>query len=61
MTYPGNVIRFIQKKNKYMLPSHAIIYYHARPQGQVGLLKVKISFKWMRRNTVMYQRLMGRQ
>jgi hypothetical protein len=59
MTFLGNVIRFIPKENKHMLPSHAVIHYHARPQGQVGLLKVEIPFKWIRRNTVMYQRLMG--
>ena len=55
----GNVIRFIPKENKHMLPGHAIVHYHARRQSQVGLLKVEIPFRWIRNNTVMYQRLMG--
>jgi hypothetical protein len=55
----GNVIRFIPKENRHMLPGHAVILNHARRQSQVGLLKVEIPFRWIRNNTVMYQRLMG--
>jgi hypothetical protein len=56
----GNVVRFIPKENKHMLPGHAVILGHARRAGQVGLLKVEIPFRWIKNNTVMYERLMGR-
>ena len=57
----GNVVRFIPKENKHMLPGHAVILNHARRIDRVGLLKVEIPFRWIRKNKVMYNRLMGRQ
>ena len=56
----SSVIRFIPKENRHMLPGHAQVLGHHRSGHHVGMLKVEIPFRWIKNNTVMYERLMGR-
>jgi len=58
--FPSSVIRFIPKENRHMLPDQAQVLWHHRSGHHVGMLKVEIPFRWIKNNTVMYERLMGR-
>ena len=60
MTFRSNVVRFIPKENRHKLPNHAVVLGHHRSGNHVGMLKVEIPFRWIKNNTVMYERLMGR-
>ena len=59
MMYPSKVIRFIPEKNEHLLPESAVILRSSKYKP--NLLKVKLDFHWIRNNTWMYERLMGRR
>lgn len=59
----SKVIRFVHRDNLKYLPKNARITGNATPQQQwrKGMVSVELDFTWIKNNTGMYERLMGRR
>jgi hypothetical protein len=56
-TYRSRVIRYIPAENVRYLPEGKSVFLTKRK----GMVKVELDFHWIRNNTGMYERLMGRR
>lgn len=60
MTYRSRVVRYIPAENvKYLPEGRSMFLTHFTKRR--GLVKVELDFNWIRNNTGMYEKLMGRR
>jgi len=60
MTFRSKVIRLVHKDNLKYLPKGKSTFL-TKFTKRKGMVKVEIDFHWIKKNTVNYQRLMGRR
>ena len=59
-TYRSRVIRYIPAENIKYLPEGKSMFLTKFTKRR-GIVKVELDFHWIRNNTGMYKKLMGRQ
>jgi len=57
---PSRVVRYIPVENMKYLPEGKSMFL-TKSTKRKGLVKVELDFYWIRNNTGMYERLMGRR
>jgi hypothetical protein len=57
----GKTIRFVEEKNLKWLPKSGRKLGGRRKPHQEGLICVQLNVEWVKKNTCMFKRLMGRR
>jgi len=60
MTFHSKTVRFIEKENIKWLPKSSRVLSGRRKKHQENLVCVELDVEWVKRNTCMFNRLMGR-
>jgi hypothetical protein len=58
--FPSKVVRYISANNVKYLPEGKSMFL-TKFTKRKGLVKVELDFHWIRNNTWMYEKLMGRR
>ena len=61
MTSPGKTTRFVEEKNLKWLPKSGRKLGGRMKKHQEGLVRVQLNTCWVKNNTCIYNRLMGRR